>query len=240
MATQFTYTYRTLDQRIVDHSVEDKYKKPRETRGLTFQDEEEQKKVLEERARRRLRKGETVSPDTHKITAAKETAEDAANPFDLPRPEAATGAGEKTIASRSSTEEGQEETREGEGETETQVLAEQSPDVPREVSLQVGLRMYTKTDREHIEAIKAAAAQQLEDAKAVDPEFKAYVERRHRFADPLFRRRRLAFLDKLARNRFKSAKQKKYNPQYQEHPDDAEVWPHNKGSVTIKWPSPFH
>jgi hypothetical protein len=66
-----------------------------------------------------------------------------------------------------------------------------------------------------------------------------YLKRRHRFIEPMYRRRRLKWLEKMQANRIK-AKDLQLNDYWPVHPDKKEKWPTNMGSVTIKWPSPWH
>lgn len=68
---------------------------------------------------------------------------------------------------------------------------------------------------------------------------KAYLARRHRFVDPMFRRRRLKWLERQMIGKNKE-KEVKFNTYYATHPDDHKEWPTNKGSVTVVWPSPHH
>lgn len=60
--------------------------------------------------------------------------------------------------------------------------------------------------------------------------------RDYRFVCPLYRRRRLKWLQRKVCGRHKE-KELKYAPYYVDHPDQKEVFPDNKGSVTIKWPN---
>jgi len=66
-----------------------------------------------------------------------------------------------------------------------------------------------------------------------------HLARRHRFVDPMFRRRRLKWLERQVAAKNKE-REVKYNPYMVEHPDQKKEWPSNKGSVTITWPSPYH
>jgi len=66
-----------------------------------------------------------------------------------------------------------------------------------------------------------------------------YLKRRHRFIEPMYRRRRLKWLEKIQANRIK-AKDLQLNDYWPLHPDRKEKWPTNMGSVTVKWPSPWH
>merc|ERR1712146_554695 len=61
-------------------------------------------------------------------------------------------------------------------------------------------------------------------------------KRRWRFIDPLYRRRRVKFLERYARGQCKP-KEIKYNEYRVQHPDNMSQWPSNKNSGTVKWPS---
>jgi hypothetical protein len=66
-----------------------------------------------------------------------------------------------------------------------------------------------------------------------------FLTRRHRFVDPMFRRRRWKWLERQMAGKNKE-REVKYNTYYATHPDKHEEWPTNKGSVTVVWPSPYH
>lgn len=66
-----------------------------------------------------------------------------------------------------------------------------------------------------------------------------YLKLRHRFVDPMFRRRRLKWMERQVAGRNKPA-EVKFNSYYAPHPDDHVEFPTNKGSVTVVWPSPYH
>ncbi|CAE8638559.1 unnamed protein product, partial [Polarella glacialis] len=86
----------------------------------------------------------------------------------------------------------------------------------------------------------AKAESELERLKTKGPlPIRTYLARRHRFVDPMFRRRRLKWLERQMAGLNKD-KEVKYNQYYATHPDKTPEWPTNKGSVTIKWPSPHH
>lgn len=92
----------------------------------------------------------------------------------------------------------------------------------------------------NVGATKEKAAKELERLRTKGPrEVRAYLARRHRFVDPMFRRRRLKWLERQMAQRNKE-KEVKFNLYYATHPDDQKVWPTNKASVTVKWPSPYH
>jgi hypothetical protein len=63
-----------------------------------------------------------------------------------------------------------------------------------------------------------------------------FVNKRHRFVDPLFRRRRLKWMERFLAG-MNSAKEIKYNRHFTRHPDLQKTWPSNLGSVTVKWPN---
>lgn len=88
---------------------------------------------------------------------------------------------------------------------------------------------------------KAAAYQLLKSALEKDEKLAHYYNIRHRFFDPLFRRKRLSFLDRFTRERIKADKERQIGTRlYVKHPDQKPLWPDNKGLVTRTWPSPFH
>jgi len=72
-----------------------------------------------------------------------------------------------------------------------------------------------------------------------DRPVREYLARRHRFVDPMFRRRRLKWLERQMAGKNK-ATEMKFNEYYATHPDNHKDWPTNKGSVTVVWPSPMH
>ncbi|PFH31758.1 hypothetical protein BESB_022500 [Besnoitia besnoiti] len=81
----------------------------------------------------------------------------------------------------------------------------------------------------------------LETALDHDDKLARYHGAHHRFFDPFFRRKRLSFLDRFARERIKGEKARQLGAKlYVKHPDQKSVWPDNKGLLTRKWPSPFH
>jgi hypothetical protein len=63
-----------------------------------------------------------------------------------------------------------------------------------------------------------------------------FVNRRHRFVDPLFRRRRYKWMERFLAG-MHSAKEIKYNRHFTRHPDVQKKWPSNLGSVTVNWPN---
>jgi len=87
---------------------------------------------------------------------------------------------------------------------------------------------------------KAKAEEELELARREGhPQVRALLKRRHRFVDPMFRRRRLKWLERQMVGRNKPT-EVKFNTYYATHPDDQTEWPTNKGSVTVVFPSPYH
>jgi len=71
------------------------------------------------------------------------------------------------------------------------------------------------------------------------PAMRRYLARRHRFIDPMYRRRRLKWIERTMAEKNKET-EVKFNSYYTTHPDDQVDWPTNKGSVTVVWPSPYH
>jgi hypothetical protein len=63
-----------------------------------------------------------------------------------------------------------------------------------------------------------------------------FVDKRHRFVDPLFRRRRLKWMERFLAG-MNNKKEIRLNRHYTRHPDEQKVWPTNLGSVTVKWPN---
>mmetsp|Transcript_92202 Transcript_92202/g.144736 ORF Transcript_92202/g.144736 Transcript_92202/m.144736 type:complete len:376 (+) Transcript_92202:110-1237(+) len=87
---------------------------------------------------------------------------------------------------------------------------------------------------------QAKAEEELEQMrkKGAKP-VRDYLARRHRFVDPMFRRRRLKWLERQMAGK-NGERETKFNTYYATHPDNHKEWPTNKGSVTVKWPSPHH
>lgn len=61
-------------------------------------------------------------------------------------------------------------------------------------------------------------------------------DKRHRFIDPLFRRRRLKWMERFMAG-MNNSKEIKYNRHFTRHPDTQKHWPTNLGSVTVRWPN---
>ena len=59
---------------------------------------------------------------------------------------------------------------------------------------------------------------------------------RHRFVDPLFRRRRLKWMERFLAG-MNNPTEIKLNRHYTRHPDEQPKWPSNLGSVTVRWPN---
>jgi len=86
----------------------------------------------------------------------------------------------------------------------------------------------------------AKAEGELEKLKTKGkPEIRNYLSRRHRFIDPMYRRRRLKWLERQMSD-LNREKDVKFSSYYGPHPDDTPEWPTNKGSTTVVWPSPYH
>ena len=60
-----------------------------------------------------------------------------------------------------------------------------------------------------------------------------------RFVCPLYRRRRLKWLERFSNKRHTS-KELKYKAHWLTHPDQKPVFPDNKGATNVEWPSPWH
>ncbi|CEM08865.1 unnamed protein product [Vitrella brassicaformis CCMP3155] len=129
---------------------------------------------------------------------------------------------------------------EGEGEEHPPTTPEGPSKSGAEAQWEVMMRLVDDKDLANQQRVIDERRHELESALGRDPRLRAYYKTRHRFFEPLFRRRRIAYLDKLSRGRIKHEKEKKYHRYMEDHPDEAEVWPHNKGSITVPWPSPFN
>jgi len=106
-----------------------------------------------------------------------------------------------------------------------------------------GLRAYTAKKSASALAserakVKVEASRELKSLLK-DRQMRKYLKIRHRFIDPMFRRRRLKWLERQVAGKNK-ANEVKFNSYYAPHPDDQPEWPTNKGSVTVVWPSPYH
>jgi len=87
---------------------------------------------------------------------------------------------------------------------------------------------------------KTRAEAELQSMRKEGPvPVRKYLERRHRFIDPMFRRRRLKWLERQMAGKNKET-EVKFNTYYATHPDQHKEWPTNKGSVTVTYPSPYH
>lgn len=67
---------------------------------------------------------------------------------------------------------------------------------------------------------------------------KKLLTKRYRFVDPLYRRRRVKWMERLLTQKH-SAQELKHHSYYKTHPDQQETFPTNMGPATIKWPSPY-
>eukprot|EP00930_Biecheleria_cincta_P082549 TRINITY_DN72262_c0_g1_i1.p1 TRINITY_DN72262_c0_g1~~TRINITY_DN72262_c0_g1_i1.p1 ORF type:complete len:465 (+),score=86.05 TRINITY_DN72262_c0_g1_i1:52-1446(+) len=86
----------------------------------------------------------------------------------------------------------------------------------------------------------AKAEGELEKLKSKGkPDIRNYLSRRHRFIDPMYRRRRLKWLERQMSD-LNREKDVKFSSYYGPHPDATPEWPTNKGSTTVVWPSPYH
>ena len=72
------------------------------------------------------------------------------------------------------------------------------------------------------------------------PHLQSYMNRRHRFIDPMFRRRRLKWLERQAAGLNKEWNVKHRLPFYGTHPDDLKHWPTSKAGLHVQWPSPYN
>jgi hypothetical protein len=63
-----------------------------------------------------------------------------------------------------------------------------------------------------------------------------FEDKRHRFVDPLFRRRRLKWMERFLAG-MNNKKEIRLNHHFTRHPDEQKKWPTNLGSVTVKWPN---
>eukprot|EP00747_Dinoflagellata_sp_TGD_P182058 gnl/TRDRNA2_/TRDRNA2_36126_c0_seq1.p1 gnl/TRDRNA2_/TRDRNA2_36126_c0~~gnl/TRDRNA2_/TRDRNA2_36126_c0_seq1.p1 ORF type:complete len:372 (+),score=85.33 gnl/TRDRNA2_/TRDRNA2_36126_c0_seq1:42-1157(+) len=93
------------------------------------------------------------------------------------------------------------------------------------------------TEKEKAKAVSDAEDELAKLRKAALP-IRKHLAKRHRFVDPMFRRRRLKWLERQMAGKNKET-EVKFNSYYATHPDDQKVWPGNKGSVTVIYPSPF-
>lgn len=94
---------------------------------------------------------------------------------------------------------------------------------------------------EHIVDGSQAHREQMVHALTSDEALRTLYSTRIRFQDPLFRRKRLSFLDRLARSRVKSPTAREMGSKmYALHPDKQETFPVNKGLANREWPSPYH
>merc|ERR550534_697459 len=91
--------------------------------------------------------------------------------------------------------------------------------------------------REFFGCIQPNQPMKSEKEYSMKPDFRGpKTEWRNRFIDPMYRRRRLKYLERMQKGKNKD-KEVKYNTYYMKHPDVHPMWPTNKGSVTVQWPS---
>ena len=99
------------------------------------------------------------------------------------------------------------------------------------------------------EAARKAIFAALKSSKPVDKivedftaefteEQKKQLTKRYRFVDPLYRRRRVKWMERLVTQKH-SAHELKHHSYYKTHPDQMDTFPTNMGPATIKWPSPY-
>eukprot|EP00928_Gymnodinium_smaydae_P045936 TRINITY_DN30580_c0_g1_i1.p1 TRINITY_DN30580_c0_g1~~TRINITY_DN30580_c0_g1_i1.p1 ORF type:complete len:348 (-),score=72.37 TRINITY_DN30580_c0_g1_i1:64-1107(-) len=99
---------------------------------------------------------------------------------------------------------------------------------------------HTKDSRAKLEQVKKTADEELKKARTAGPKKERdYLNIRNRFIDPMYRRRRLKWLERQMADQH-NEKERKFNSYYATHPDDTKDWPTNKASVTVVWPSPYH
>ncbi|CAD7944622.1 unnamed protein product [Amoebophrya sp. A25] len=73
----------------------------------------------------------------------------------------------------------------------------------------------------------------IQELAAKEKELEKSVQ--FRFVCPMYRRRRVKWLDRFTKGQHKK-KAKQYHSYYLVHPDDKPVFPDNLGSVTVRWP----
>uniref|UniRef100_A0A0G4I5F4 Uncharacterized protein n=1 Tax=Chromera velia CCMP2878 TaxID=1169474 RepID=A0A0G4I5F4_9ALVE len=90
-------------------------------------------------------------------------------------------------------------------------------------------------ETERLLGVREAASEFLEHQCEEDSRegtaLKSARRRHHRFVDPLYRRRRLVYLERLARDRVKSVKEKKYKEHFTTPPDKQKCFPTEKGAL---------
>jgi hypothetical protein len=83
------------------------------------------------------------------------------------------------------------------------------------------------------------AEKKTEDMTAgLSEDQKKLLNKRYRFIDPLYRRRRVKWMERLLTQKH-SAQELKHHSYYKTHPDQQDTFPTNMGPATIKWPSPY-
>jgi len=101
----------------------------------------------------------------------------------------------------------------------------------RAINLRIDMAQQTPASQKAMEAAQ-------KDLERIREQRNHYTSLRHRYVDPLFRRRRLKWLERLERRLHKEIEIKQ-NSYFIKHPDEQEQWPVNKGSTWIRWPSPY-
>ena len=101
---------------------------------------------------------------------------------------------------------------------------------------------FSAARREIFEELKAAPVKSEQKAvdftENFDDEQKKQLTKRYRFIDPLYRRRRVKWMERLLTQKH-SAQELKHHSYYKTHPDQMDTYPTNMGPATIKWPSPY-
>lgn len=87
------------------------------------------------------------------------------------------------------------------------------------------------------DTVPAASPTPFDYDSLLTQEERKHLERRHRFVDPLQRRRRLKWMERLLTAKH-SSHELKHHGYYKTHADDRDIYPTNIGPATIKWPSP--
>jgi hypothetical protein len=86
--------------------------------------------------------------------------------------------------------------------------------------------------------IERPADQKVDMTANFSEEQKKQLTKRYRFIDPLYRRRRVKWMERLLTQKH-SAQELKHHSYYKTHPDQIDTFPTNMGPATIKWPSPY-
>jgi len=108
----------------------------------------------------------------------------------------------------------------------------------RYVRLPVRPRRLEGAEEGRLAAARRTAEEDVQREKRAG-DVASYLARRHRFVDPMFRRRRLKWLERQNAG-LNNETEVKFNNYYSVHADNTAQWPTNRGSVHHKWPSPYH